>query len=479
MIQFYGYTFVKRRNSTKIVDTGAIIGAQCALKEETSINNPTFLLAVGAGDVSSLFKINYAKVLDHYYFVQDITAVSATHFAVTCEIDALATYKDEILSTSAFCLYDTVDNTEIPDQRLSIRTSATTTSSTTAFPWSMESQTYVLSVIGDDSIDNFFIYSLATLQALYAKMDEWFTDAYDGITEPNYEPYTGTEWENIVTLGKNTVMSLKYFGEVVWGIGKQGVTVGSAADNIKGCVYLPFGGTHLGDWKTIKLGAYDSGIQAQTVSEARETRTASVSIPWQASDWRRRSPYTEIYLSLPFIGVISLSADSLVGNTSLNVIFELNWLSGCLCADVVALPAGRHIGRFTANCGGTVSIGASNASPVSVANSVASLATGTSTGLASGLINLANSLTPQGNSVCGNSGGVGGYDTVGVYCVYHGSTVEPSSISDVCGTPSCAVRSLGSLSGYVQTQGASVAISGHADEADKINSLLDGGVYIE
>jgi hypothetical protein len=57
--------------------------------------------------------------------------------------------------------------------------------------------------------------------------------------------------------------------------------------------------------------------------------------------------------------------------------------------------------------------------------------------------------------------------------------VTPSNLTSVVGSPCGRVLPLSECVGYTKTVDASIAITGHKYEMDRINNLLDGGVYIE
>ena len=63
--------------------------------------------------------------------------------------------------------------------------------------------------------------------------------------------------------------------------------------------------------------------------------------------------------------------------------------------------------------------------------------------------------------------------------VTHDTTVSPSSVSGIIGTPTNAVKSLSGLTGYVETRNASVSGAMTDRERIAINRYLDGGIYIE
>ena len=62
---------------------------------------------------------------------------------------------------------------------------------------------------------------------------------------------------------------------------------------------------------------------------------------------------------------------------------------------------------------------------------------------------------------------------------YHDTNVDPSSVAAAIGTPTMAVKTIGTLSGFVQTKEASVNASCYDDVRAEINSLMDGGFFYE
>lgn len=78
-----------------------VIRPDVTLKDGTDLMHPTFLL-----NYTSIPKINYIYDAQHlrYYFVDDIRIVRQGLVEIICSVDVLMTYKNEILSSNAFCL---------------------------------------------------------------------------------------------------------------------------------------------------------------------------------------------------------------------------------------------------------------------------------------------------------------------------------------------------------------------------------------
>ena len=81
--------FEKKDNSTlRPSSSGTVIN--CFLKNSTSISNPTFVLTV------ENFNITYVKWDDRFYFVSDIKSIKNGVIELSCSLDVLATFKEQI-----------------------------------------------------------------------------------------------------------------------------------------------------------------------------------------------------------------------------------------------------------------------------------------------------------------------------------------------------------------------------------------------
>ena len=95
------YTFSKRENSTlRPTGEGAVIPV--CLKVPSSIENPT--LEIHNANIAAY---NYMYISDYgrYYFITDRESIAKDTYIVTCRVDALASFKDEIAGQSVFAEY--------------------------------------------------------------------------------------------------------------------------------------------------------------------------------------------------------------------------------------------------------------------------------------------------------------------------------------------------------------------------------------
>ena len=520
-IQVNFFVLKKRQNSTKR-PTEVYATADCVFKQPTSILAPILQL-----DGSVFGGANYAQIPaygNRYYFVQDIVWISNNIVEVHLACDLLASWKDEILDTTAFVAYDETGNKEIPDTRLSQKTTASIATNSVAFRSDYNNVgSTIVAVTGVDSTKVFKLNSSS--------------DAGDLIVDPDsvlYKDYIEKICNAFNTIKESVTGT--FDDETAQSICVQATAAasihGNSSDNIKALYKIPFTFTAEGGTSVIYNGNCKTKVFGYEVPVGQKvTKSVSVGIPWQFSDWRNNGRYTSVGLFIPGIGNMSVPAELVTGKTSINVESTLSPATGDVA--VIAKCGGQVIvsGSFNTaqNIFGAVSSGSSALSAaqsvvnhstdswqlatacISAAGTTASgaingaLVGGAAGAVAGGLMGaaqggaaLANTALSieqsKGNSAlsimssaqCTQSvGSLTGPSALAVepnvicYTVCHGTTVEPSSVSAVMGTPAMASKVLGTLTGYVQTQGAHVTIAGYNDECNGLTAIMDSGFFIE
>lgn len=471
------YKFSKRQNSTAVPDPSSGTEVSIDLKDQTQILTPTFILQwTGYPDY------NYAEFMGRYYFISTIESIRNDIWAISCSVDLLATYKSNILATSAFVAYDTTANTEISDHRLSIKTTQTSVVNSDTFSTIGSGVCAVLSITGDDSTASWAM-TVSDAREILNTMGTWMDGSDIAPIPPGSSP--------------GVVEALDIFIDSFVKICRQLLASGKVSDCIKSARICPWPANICGDsGSNIKLGQYGSGKSGFKIdpTHGKITDTAIISIPWQTTDWRRNAPYTELYLYIPYIGVIALSPSDLIGETQILVNVHLYLMTGD--ASITVRTATKQIAQYNTNLSAPFEIGASNATPAAafssgaaaIGGALASVFTGGAAAVAAGLgagsaaiQGVTNNIQGMPSSIGGNAGGA--VFAVGNTCyligVFHDTTVSPDSVSAVIGTPANEVKSLGGLSGYVETRCASVAGAMLESERTQLNRLLDGGIYIE
>lgn len=471
MATAYAYTLSKRHNST-LQPTGAGTSITLNLKGGSDLLTPVFLL-----NSASIPAFNYITFEGRSYFVTGIKSVRDQLYEVSCKVDVLGTYKSVIQASSAYVLYYTHSNTEISDKRLATKTTQVTQSENGSFSEFGKGTCYVLSVVGEDTVAQYAI----ALSDLTEIVNQNFLTTLENQINSVPLPLTDSLVDfaqYIIDLLKTEALSFTYVGRI--------------ADCIRNCYALPIRYTAWGgSSETIHIGKASSGKSGYRLgsSERILSDSATVNIPWQASDWRRNAPYHEIYLYIPCIGLTTISPSDVIGETALHVDLTLDKLSGDVIINVGTTS--KVLAQYTTNVSVNYPVGFSNVDPAGAVTAIAGAAgaiagaVNPAIGAAVAGLGIANVIQPQAQSIGSNGGGaflgLVGYTGYKVYCftVFHDTTVSPSSVSAVKGTPYNGSMSLSGVSGYVQTMDASVAGSMTDTEREEINQLLDGGIYIE
>jgi len=481
-VTFYRYN--KKARSTGTPTSGGTT-YKCTLKAGSTVTSPTIMLDVG---ISSAPEYNYARidVWGRWYVVTEWT-FDERLWTASLQVDLLASYKSNIQDLSAFVAYDAAPNTELTDSRLSTQTSYTVVRSTGSFSKlgtsaPLTGNVIITTVTGRDSTAT---YALASdqVRTLLNDLTHWLDINIPEIRDQDII-------DSYEALKALAVGSAKNF--------RQLIATGTACDNIRSAFQLPFamGNVTNYEMRTIYLGEYETSItNARDITNSRILHdSATVSIPWQASDWRRNAPYHEIFLYNPFSGLIQLSNSDLIGVSSLTIDATIDLLTGDTIFEVMA--GGRCINQTSANLAASFPIGASNITPANVASNMLSAAGNAAGAIGAGFTfnaagaaqmgigavqSIFNSMQPSSTCVNGGGGGaaMGLSGSVMCYTIFHDTSDAPADTNAVMGSPTMAVKSLGSLSGYVQTSGAAIRGNMLDSERTQLNSLLDGGIFIE
>lgn len=447
----------KRRNSTAL-PSGTGTQLEVYLKEDTSIMSPIFVLS---GDYLTT-NFNYAFWNGRYYWINDIVQRHNNLIEIQCEVDVLATYRLNIKASTAFIKYAaTAFNTLIADTRISHVMTNRTFSRSSARAMFTNSGCISLQYVSSDNNDT--VGGGVCADAMYPS----------SLSALARELYTAGSniWDELV---------------------KQ---AGSVADCLVSAVYLPIDIDEVSSNKArnMTIGNYATtyGV-GKPITSRFWTRTRTVSIPWPTSDYRKAT--CDISISLPFAGVVKVSPADVFNDTAIDVIAIVDKLTGkgiyYLCHNTEDVRAFMTV---PFQCGSTICMSAyqnNTMGGVIAAVSSAGVAIGAAAtgGLGAAvaasaasipvmsvpLVSFSPSLIGQNNGALSFSNYI---DLVLNYCP---TAIEPSNLTDVIGRPYMAVNALSGFSGYIQTQGFSL-VAGLAlgEEKERVNQMLDDGIYLE
>ena len=448
------YTFFnKRKNSTKRPSGGN--KRNVVLLDDVSLYSPVFQSEYWA------YNDNYCYWAGRYYYVTDIVTKRQNLFEVHCEIDPLATWKDDILSTTAFVTFSTSSfDIGIPDYRLS-SDPITITKSTSAEVFPELGEEFVISYVGTDSAPTLGL-SYSNLEALQGEMMS------------NKCVKTITNWAtSIIKQSDETV----YAGNIVPSL------LGSTSNSITRCIFTPkFHST--GTKGIVLAGGYvpTNNVSGDTPSHTY-SETYNISIPWAfgAGDFRNRAQFTNMTIYLPGYGFLALNADNYQGQGSISVQATLDSYVG----EITYLVGGKA--KATCSISYPVQVGTSQVGNVpnavtGVAQAVSGAMAENPVGTAMGAYNAVRSFMATDASSIGSAGGSSAFNAhteITLVLMAHNTNVDPSTVAGTIGRPLNAVRQIGKLSGYVQTADVEVPTTAPDEYKTVINDSLNGGMYIE
>ena len=259
---------------------------------------------------------------------------------------------------------------------------------------------------------------------------------------------------------------------------------GNIPENIRECKYIPFNVGTTVSQSPIYLGSFLSQIGSLgKLNTETVHRSTSVNIPWQASDYRRRSPYTDIYLYMPYIGITKLSSENLVGQTSINVDYTLGMRDGSL---IVTVSSGSEIiGQYSGNVAASVPVGVSNINLPKAAQNVimgaAAIASKSIAPFGMAALNFADSVTPNFSCIGGLDGvaGIATNQNITCYTVFHDTVVAPNSELAYVGSPTMSPKALSTLTGFCQCNSAHVEADLPAPILNEVDAYINSGFFIE
>lgn len=452
--------FAKRKDSTKQpVLSSANKSYDVYLKVNTDYDEPTFVIADSVQKFP-VYTYAYLEDIGRYYYVTSCKQRNANCWEIMCSLDERATYKSAILATTAFIAFSSTDYSPLlNDPRVSKLN---------------EVRQYVETrntMFGTQSRDILWVAGLHGTVPYVCNVRDVTREIFEASNEDLIDNLCQT-WSDI----QSCILYARSFG----------------------LDYTPAGTS-----EEITIGKYNTGVQGVRLSEAglKQSRpTISIPIGGTYTDFRRFA-FTSMKISLPFVGVASLSISDFVDDptqaANVNVDQILNLASG-----VITYKISNDNGAVIATFNGV----AGRAKPISIyspyngsgvlasgGGALAAAAALTFTtggvaavaGIAGAIASTASMLNASqestGNTIGTNDGSLEEEinNSIVLLVEEYASNIEPTSLTAISGRPCGKVRSLTGLSGYVQTNGASVSVNANSNVIDRLNEALDEGIYIE
>lgn len=486
----------KARNSTKIAE-GLTISIEVNLKDDTSIISPTFELRCefnGMSYPSQVFGYNYCYCPEfkRYYFITDIISETSRLFYILCQVDVLATFRDDILNTKAFILYaESKYNSMLTDSRLPISNRSERHSVYVDIPEFDSSGCFILTIASQNGGKNGCALTLALNSTQMGEVAD--------------KLYSADFWDNIK---EYVINPLDAIISCIWLPVSQSVIAPLGLTTS-----ISFGGYYLGsgNWaeRTIKFSTIHVKPYVKYKGSVWNPSTNSYEYSW--ADYRNCEPISQYTMFLPGYGILEIPMIDIIGNGKIEPEIYVDIILSPITGDITYIiqPFSNGSGAEAfynaikickGNIGVEVPVSSRQkgyaAAVSSLSQSLASGVATTLTGSAYAAIGTVQSIGDSilnmfntGYSVSGNLGGWSMTNTMyKVVCYTEVKEISdsPSNINECIGRPLYQVQKLGDMNGLVKCTGAYVKTWATQQEhemiAQYVNSstnFIFGGLIIE
>lgn len=448
--------FSKENNSTKIPSGGTVVN--CVLKEETSLINPVFILQAGN------FQTNYVKWNNRYYFVDDVVSIRNDAVELHCTVDALASWKSEIGSSSQYVTRSASDYDEgIIDSLYPARVFETITDTELdlGFSDTAAADNFVVGVINNAAI--------ASGGITYYKMS--------AVQVANFIHFLyGGTWLDAPA----TEVSLELQKELV-----------NPFQYIASIQSFPFSVNADGS-DSVKFGYWDSGLSAGTISPSARYKNSIVGTTLpdhpQASSrgkYLNASPYTRRILHCYGFGDILLDSIDFIHSDAISLALQVDLFNGTGKLEISNNGDLTLHQTLYGQIG--ISIPISQVSSHTGGNPISMVMQEVKAGFANFYQRISRGLSGEvGDAVSGLQPVVQSQGSQGSGVYYtHKPHVTSKFMNMVAidaarnGRPLMQTRTISSLSGYVQIENPDVDIPATEYERSEIVSYMQNGFYYE
>lgn len=477
----------KRKNDLKRAAMLSVVTTTAVLKENTSVIKPTFILQAEQNGISApvvFSQYNYCQVavFNRYYWITNVVSITSHVFEISCEVDVLATYYEDITNSNGFAMYaESEYNGMIPDGRLPKSNKST-----------INSKAQTISAFDKEGC---FVITAASSMV---------------------NGKTGLVQQYVLAASELVSVAQKMFSQDIFT--QLSESYNKPSEAICACVWLPLSKGMISEGgANMMFGNADFGFASCAKRNVIYSNDVSIFVPYfdtktgTAADYRNCEPYTQASIWLPGVGLIDLPMVTLIGDGGagttipITIEYDISISTGEINYKIIRQSNTNGEYRPILTAHGTIGV----TLPTSVANngSMSALMSAVAVAGAAATVSLAPASLPYmagtminaGASTVANifqetysaSGNVGGfqdfetaYSKIITITKYYEVSDSPANVADIMGRPLFKKVLIGSLKGfasfdsvYIET-GKSFEFSAMSDEMDMIQKLMNGGVFI-
>lgn len=438
--------FSKRLNSTKRPTGGSNINV--VLKQPTSVITPAFRIS---GFNTSW---NYIQWGNRYYFVRDIVIETNTQAIYNCELDVLATYKDNIGSSSQYVTRSSAaSDGNICDSLYPTKTQVSHSAvalSNIHTKYNVNNGQYVVGIKNGDSTDGVTFYAMSPTQFGHlasAMFDAQWLDATD-ISQ---------------NLQKMLVDPMQFIVSVYWYPFKIKDGTGAV-------------GVNFGWWTSRALGyKLDSADRIQSVTDPL---TLPNHPQISRGNYLNGAPFTQMVIDAFGFGRVPVDVNMFLTSRSASIQIAVDVFTGI--GELTMESTEGRVLKQTALVG--VPIQLSQVTQDVIHSALATMNTARSimqkdvVGAASGIADAIQSAMPQVRST-GSVGSIIAYNKTPTLNVINYHIVDEDNAQ--LGRPLCEVRQISTIAGYIRCENVDIDNVGTTSEKRAIIDYMERGFFYE
>lgn len=474
------YNFSKKENSTAQPPASALIkSADCYLKDGCSILAPSIRLSWADDDMMP----NYAQIpaWGRFYTVTNIE-YQGSAIIIDMAVDALASYKAQIGASMQYVVRAaSASDPLIVDSLYASKTRPESVRTIAASNWS-NSGVFIVGVQGQ-AASNASVYGLTYYVMTPAEMRDLVAYLNTASHLETYAIDFGNNIQSAITALQTT------FSSFVTDLAQY---IFEPMRFIKTCTWLPI--TVADFFQTVSVSSVNLGGTAVPIATRQAAGNpmainASLTAPAhpQAATrgaWVESQSFTQRVLYVPGVGNIPIPADLVRGGDTIAVSNDISLIDGSIIAEVQCYTQGVHsalIGKYAGQLGTPIALGTTTndllSAGMSIAGAGVAAASGNFLGAAQGVISAAQAAGPSPVTL----GGERGMHPIFNQFLELESTFWTVADADNAnhGSPLCAKRQISTLAGYVQTEGAALALAATEDEKSAVLRQMDSGFFYE
>lgn len=460
--------FAKNIESTAQPNTTGWAEHSVTLKNGADISNPRIELQVSWEDIKD---VNYAVMMNRYYWVIGKNMLRENLCQLSLRVDVLATYKTEIGASSLYILRSSAaSNGNIKDNMYPIKAPDDVNTyyniaeqPAASVPASSYSSGYViLNVTGTGTVGATTLIQLTTAD-------------FKALINELYVAIDGFQGADIVQ------KVVQFFG-------------GNPVKLINSAMWVPYA-FYGSNYDYVKIGGWSStsirGLYLDSTVYTTSDYTYTVYKHPQAAtrgNYLNLSPYSRYTLCIPCCGTVDLDTSRLLPNSSINIHYIVDALTGQMIAEVIGNDNSQVLAMLSGQIGVPISLSGGNNidSTISgvggaVVGAIAAGVTGNPVALAGAVMAGIDTAihTIEGNPTSSGMGsGLHAILTPGWFSSVWYPVVDEDNTRN--GRPLCQVTTPATLGGgFMIASKGDVVMAGPLPEHEEVKRYLETGFFYE